>query len=258
MSPRCRTRGKRCGEHGYALLLVMFLASLMLLGAMTVGPNLLTQGRREREKEMIWRGEQYVRGIKLFYRKTGRFPSSIEDLVKPKTGIRFLRQAYTDPMNTQDGSWRLIYVGPGGQLLGSVKQRSGGLQFPAPAGAPKAAPGTQPGAQGAPAAGAPKEGSSTAASDARPDSTDFGRQHTLIGGNIIGVGSKVRRPSIIVYENGYKYSDWEFIWDPAKDAAAAGQSGMQTGAPIGQPIGTPPGQPARPGAPPNPPPRNPQ
>jgi len=39
----------------------------------------LTEGRREKEKEMIWRGKQYTRGVKLYYRKLGgfRLPSMI-------------------------------------------------------------------------------------------------------------------------------------------------------------------------------------
>src|SRR5260370_10922475 len=79
---------------------------------------------------MIWRGKQYVRGIKLFYRKNGRFPTSVDDLVKPKVGsLRFMRQAYKDPMNKEDGTWRLIYVGAAGQLIGSLKPRQN-LQLP--------------------------------------------------------------------------------------------------------------------------------
>src|SRR5258707_2731707 len=74
---------------------------------------------------MIWRGKQYVRGIKLYYRKTGRFPTSVDDLTKPKLGsLRFLRQAYPDPMNKADGAWRFIYVGPSGQLIGSLRHTS--------------------------------------------------------------------------------------------------------------------------------------
>ena len=54
--------------------------------------------------------------------RTGRFPTSLDDLTKPKMGsLRYLRQAYKDPMNKEDGSWRLIYVGPAGQLIGSLK-----------------------------------------------------------------------------------------------------------------------------------------
>src|SRR6266446_1985825 len=51
-------------ECGYALLMVMFIAALMMAAVMTVAPNILTQAKREKEEEMIWRGKQYVRGIK--------------------------------------------------------------------------------------------------------------------------------------------------------------------------------------------------
>ncbi|MEQ1472947.1 MAG: hypothetical protein ABLQ96_03945, partial [Candidatus Acidiferrum sp.] len=109
-------------ERGYALLMLMFFVALLLIGSMAAAPRILQQGKREKEKEMIWRGQQYVRGVKLYYRKMGRFPTSIDDLTKPKVGaLRFMRQAYKDPMNGGDGAWRLIYVGPAGQLIGSLK-----------------------------------------------------------------------------------------------------------------------------------------
>ena len=124
-----RTAGKR-GERGYALLVVIFLVTLLLVSTMVVAPNILTEGRREKEKEMIWRGKQYTRGVKLYYRKMGRFPTSLDDLTKPKIGsLRFMRQAYKDPMNKEDGSWRFIYVGAAGQLVGSLKPRQN-LQLP--------------------------------------------------------------------------------------------------------------------------------
>src|SRR5262245_43876047 len=148
-----KSRSRARHQQGFALVLVVFMATMLLLGAMLVAPNIRTEGQREKEKEMIWRGQQYVRGIKLHYRKTGRFPTSIDDLTKPKIGsLRFMRQAYKDPMNQQDGSWRFIYVGPAGQLIGSLKPPRQNLQFSqapgigTPAGA-LAAPGT-PGASG--------------------------------------------------------------------------------------------------------------
>src|ERR1700738_862020 len=109
-------------QAGYALMMVVFFTALLLIATMVAAPRLLLEGKREKEKEMIWRGHQYVRGVKLYFRKMGRFPTSIDDLTKPKTGsLRFMRQAYKDPMNGEDGSWRLIYVGPAGQLIGSLK-----------------------------------------------------------------------------------------------------------------------------------------
>jgi hypothetical protein len=127
-------------QSGYALLIVLFFTALLALSAMAVAPNILTEGKREKELEMIWRGKQYTRGVKMHYRKLGRFPTSLDDLTKPKTGtLRFMRQAYKDPTNKEDGEWRLIYVGPAGNLIGSLKppqnisvpQGGGGLGTPA-------------------------------------------------------------------------------------------------------------------------------
>ena len=112
---------QRRRESGYTLLMVVFLVAIMSITALAVAPNLLTQGRREKEEEMIWRGEQYQRAILLYYQKFGKYPTKIEDLTKQTNGVRFLRQAYPDPMNKEDGSWRFIYVGPNGQLIGSLR-----------------------------------------------------------------------------------------------------------------------------------------
>src|SRR5579871_3722108 len=112
---------RRDVQAGYTLLLVMFMVAVMLITAAAITPNLLTEGRREKEREMVWRGNQYVRAIGLYYKKFGKYPTRIEDLTRQTNGVRFLRQAYKDPMNKDDGSWRFIYVGPNGQLIGSLR-----------------------------------------------------------------------------------------------------------------------------------------
>ncbi len=119
--PRPRVR-RTAKQDGYAILLVSFMTMLMLMAAIVAAPSIRTERRREQEEEMIWRGKQYVHAIKLYYRKNGRFPTNLDDLTKPKNGsLRYLRQEYKDPMNKEDGKWRLIYVGPSGQLIGSTK-----------------------------------------------------------------------------------------------------------------------------------------
>jgi hypothetical protein len=279
---RIRIAGKR-GERGYALLVVLFLVTLLVLSTAAVAPNVLTEGKREKEKEMIWRGKQYTRGVKLYYRKMGRFPTSMDDLTKPKLGsLRFMRQQYKDPMNKEDGAWRLIYVGPGGQLIGSLKPPQQNLQLPGATGIGTPASAlngsnspAQPGGLGQqspggllPSASAANSGTNPVGATGTPVSADqgtpssngqgagLGETPTIIGGNIIGVGSKIDKPSIIVYEKAKKYMLFEFIWDPAKDRQIAGQPGMQTGQPIGQQIGQPAGQ--QPGQNPGKPPQNPQ
>jgi hypothetical protein len=271
---------KSRSQSGYAFLLVVFFTTLLLVSTMAIAPSILTNGRREKEEEMIWRGKQYVRGVKLYYRKMGRFPTSLDDLTKPQVGsLRFMRQAYKDPMNKEDGSWRFIYVGPSGQLIGSLKPQQNNLQLPgAPQGmgTPASALGSLNGQQGiggngfgtAAAPGATQQtqqpggasGTTTTTGTTSTDQSngtangqndpmanppaDTGLSSTIIGGNIIGVGSKVNERSLRVYEKAKNYKLFEFIWDPSKDAVAGGQPGMQTGnglggTPIGQPIANP-------------------
>src|SRR5579863_10291384 len=114
----------RASQKGYALLMAIFLVATMIVLATVVTPSILTEGRREREQEAIWRGNQYVRAIELYYRKNGRYPQTVDDLTKGNPGVHFLRKAYTDPTNSTDGSWRFIYVSPTGQLIGSVRFHS--------------------------------------------------------------------------------------------------------------------------------------
>jgi hypothetical protein len=258
-------------------LLVVFLTTLVLVSAMAISPSVLTNGKREKEEEMIWRGKQYVRGVKLYYRKMGRFPTSLDDLTKPQVGsLRFMRQAYKDPMNKQDGTWRLIYVGPAGQLVGSLKPQQNNLQLPGvqgmgtPAAALGSGFGTQQGVGGTSAAagatqvsqqpgGAPGTTTTTGAASTTDQANgtangqndpmanppaDSGFSSSIIGGNIIGVGSKVNEHSLRVYEKAKNYRLFEFIWDPTKDAMAGGQPGMQTGTGLGTPIGQPLANPA--------------
>jgi len=228
-------------EAGYALLMVVFMASVMLIVAMAAAPNIITQGRREKEEELIWRGEQYARAVRLYYHKNGRFPQSVQDLVKAKNEIRFLRKAYPDPMNP-DGSWRLIYVTASGQLVGSLKRRSV-LQMPGTPGQPGTAQLGQPGAQqpgttgggtqqgagdqlgpgGTPGTGGSGQHSGQPGAPTA-GGTALGPEGTVFGGNVIGVGSKVNRNSIRVYDGSANYREWEFMWDPSK-GAVAGQPG---------------------------------
>ena len=72
---------------------------------------------------MIWRGQQFVRAIRLYYRKTGHYPTNIAELKKGMPELNFLRYAaYRDPMkNDDEGAWRFIYVNAAGQIIGSVK-----------------------------------------------------------------------------------------------------------------------------------------
>jgi hypothetical protein len=287
-------RARRSGQQGYALVLVVFLLALAVIATATVAPNILVNGRREKEEEMIWRGKQYVRGIRQFVRYNQmhggvtKFPTSMDDLVKNKVGIRFMRQAYKDPVNTKDGTWRFIYVGPNGQLIGSLKshplgtgtgtQGSGGFGS-------IFGNNSQPGAGGAAGQGssfgnssfgnsstgnssfgnsafnnggvnsqangntvvaspAGQDAAAGTATDAQNGGDAAGDQMStpqaiqtadvttdIVGGNIIGVGSKVNQKSIIWYDKAKNYRQFEFIWDPSKEPVNGGANAGVVGIP---------------------------
>jgi type II secretory pathway pseudopilin PulG len=216
-------------QAGYSLLMVVFMVATILIMAAASAPNILTQGRREREEETVWRGEQYQRAIGLYFRKFGRYPTKIEDLTKQTNGVRFLRKAYKDPMNTQDGSWRFIYVGPNGQLIGSLRHTSllqGLLTAPPVPGASPFGAVSQPAPPpGAAAFGAGQPNSALGAPPGAPapnplESQPQPLEGATIGGNIIGVGSKVKQSSLRIYEGGDTYEQWEFIWNPNQQGQA--------------------------------------
>jgi hypothetical protein len=114
------TRARR-NQGGFVYLLALFAVILLVAGTLVVLEKGATEARRRREEEMIWRGNQYVRAIRMYYKKTGHYPQTLDDLNKGLPQLHFLRQPYKDPTNTADGSWRFIYINGAGQIIGSTK-----------------------------------------------------------------------------------------------------------------------------------------
>lgn len=304
-------------ESGYALLFALFMILAMLAGASVAMLNLKTQGQRLREEQMIWRGEQYKRAIRLYFHKTGHYPQTIDDLQKGLPDLHFLRQAYKDPMNTGDGTWRYIYVNPSGQIIGSVKyanlqqmalldqpggpQAAGipGLGTPASAlnqntssvtafsqitgptnASGQSAGGTTTGGDSSGQSGQPNlqnpqnpQAGQNPQPGQNPQQSGFGQQPggglglgpgpgqqgslfgplgqsgpggtgnpltdlkptgpvdgPVLGAFLTGVGSKVDKNSFKILKGAKKYKEWEFIWNPLEDQAAAAQQAIGQGA----------------------------
>jgi hypothetical protein len=229
--------------------MIMFFLALLVLSTVVAAPTVISSIQREKEAEMVWRGKQYVRGIRMYYMKMRRFPTSLDDLTQPKIGLRFMRQAYKDPMNTTDGSWRLIFIGPNGQLIGSLNNQtlgmlgmfgaggasgmqnrgllgSNGLSGGTLVGTGTNGPGTAVSATSSNAAASstgdtsssdPNNPNGGTADPGTPQSQGMMDSSNTIGGNIIGVGSKVNKKSFLWYQQAKNYRQFEFIWDPSKD-----------------------------------------
>lgn len=115
------------GQHGYALVSLLLVLSLLALFAMAAASNVRQQTQREREKEAIFRGEQVADAIRSYYRFRGAqgvnsLPTNIEQLLEgiPRgtKKLQILRvQAARDPLS-QSGEWKLI--GPTSQEFGSL------------------------------------------------------------------------------------------------------------------------------------------
>ena len=264
-------RAKRGGrDAGFAYLLALFMVLAVVVASQVALQNLATEGQRLREREMIWRGEQCARAIKLYFRKTGHYPQTMEDLQKGMPELHFLRAAaYNDPLNKDGGGdWRFIYVNATGQLIGSTRYANyqqmaimdmNGGKIPDQAVLPGAVSAASLGAgnsqqrqnpQGSQQpglSGASGQTSSGATGASQPGNPLAQLKPTgpvdgpVLGGFLTGVASKVDRPSVKVYKGGKKYLDWEFIWNPVEDNARAVQNGLTPQGPTpgqpGQPIG---------------------
>jgi hypothetical protein len=329
VTPQQRAVRKRCAktvrrgrsqEGGFAFLLALGLIVFVVAMSLVWLEQGATQHRRLVEEEAIWRGNQYARAVRLYFHKTGHYPQTLDDLEKGLPDLHFLRQAYKDPTNQADGSWRFIYVNAAGQIIGSTKYANlqqmalldaNGGQLPTIPGAP--------GQIGVPAASlgdsnnnlnsqpsqpslgggtgsdtsnqlgigttgnpqTPDGGQSPQPPDAQnPQSPNGqnpqnpqgsqnptagpigqnpqGNQNPLsplqtgqlgqggavtpaslaamaqlkptgpvdgpvLGAFLTGVASKQDAPSLKVYHGGKKYINWEFIWNPLEDQAAAMQ-----------------------------------
>jgi type II secretory pathway pseudopilin PulG len=269
-------------EEGYMLIAVMFMLAILLIAMSVAVPKISKQIQRDREVETMRRGKQYVRGIKMYYKKFGAYPTSVDALVQTNQ-IRFLRKKYIDPTTGKD-EWKLIHFGQnktqpmgffGQPLMGGT---TGGL--------PPGGPTGIPGAPGGPGIGSSNSNSSvfgsnsnTAASSptdssnptnpagTTPGGTDPSTGtgtdpnapggttgtgltgQTFGGGGIIGVTPGSPKQSILVYKKKTKYNEWEFFYDPRVEQMMQGGN-IGAGPNPSNPTGTnPPGTPGTTGGP---------
>jgi type II secretory pathway pseudopilin PulG len=164
------------------VVMMAVMAILLTVAVETVS----FQQRREKEEELIFRGNQVVEAIRLFRARNGRFPLNLGELVTAKP--RVLRKTWADPM-TGKPDWEPVFLGEEGETV------AGGST--GPPGTP--GPGETPGAQ-------PTPGQVTGPKP--PGGAKVGA--------IIGVHSRSCEESIKLYEGRSRYCDWKFYFDPNK------------------------------------------
>lgn len=114
-------------QAGFTYLGLMFAIAIAGIGLAGTGVLWQMESRREKEKELLFIGEEYRRAIGSYYEKTPggdkQYPEKLSDLLQDKrfpNPVRHLRRLYREPMMA-DGEWELIRQQ--GRILG-VASRS--------------------------------------------------------------------------------------------------------------------------------------
>ena len=185
-------------------MVALLVAMSVMAVAMTVAlPVWTTAARREKEAELVFRGEQYARAIALFQRKYGNaIPPNLDVLVNEK----FLRKKYKDPITGED--FQLLT--PGTPIPG---------QGPVPPGS--GAAGTGRAAQEA----ARRAEDIARRADEVARRVSASRSATPLGGSVIGVVSKSTERSLRLYNGRDRYSEWVFLGTQQSNQAGGGARG---------------------------------
>jgi type II secretory pathway pseudopilin PulG len=198
-----RAQETRASESGFAMAALLVAMAVMAVVMSVLLPVWHTLSVREKEEELMWRGQQYDRAIQLFRKKNAApGPPNVDALIRG----RFLRKKFKDPITNDDFEFVGVNAGQ-----------------PTMTGGPSA-PGA-PGAQRGPGASGMQQ--------QRPPSQPPRGFGQLIG----SVRSKSKKHSFREPDGATTYDQWQFSyvpWKPASDAVpqipgGQGMPGMSGG-----------------------------
>lgn len=121
------TAGRRGGflhcHKGLTLIGLIVVLAVLSLSAGIAGTDWSVLRQQEREKELLWRGEQYRRAIASYYERSDlgnskQYPPDLQALLEDGRGLvkrRHVRRLYDDPMTGSE--WQII-PGPAGGVMG--------------------------------------------------------------------------------------------------------------------------------------------
>ncbi|MCK4739733.1 MAG: type II secretion system protein [Deltaproteobacteria bacterium] len=98
------------GEKGITYLATIFAIAIISISLTATGSIWSTMAKKEREKELLFIGEQYKKAIASYYKWGRVYPRTLKDLLKdPRTPAvrRHIRKLYLDPM-TGEADWVLV------------------------------------------------------------------------------------------------------------------------------------------------------
>ena len=226
-------RHQRSSEAGYTLVMFVLVIAVMSIAMGVAVQTVSFQMQREREAELIFRGEQFIEAIRLYKIKYGRYPMQLKEIYEAKP--RVLRKKWKDPI-TDSENWGIVFLGQEG---GRPGQRGRQLAGPGAPGSAKDSGnrpiGTQtplgserqggarnqPGSRGA--GGESESGIDPQTGLPRSSFGDVGADRMM--GPIVGVYSTSCDESIKIYEGHTTYCEWRFIFRERRQQRGARRPG---------------------------------
>jgi type II secretory pathway pseudopilin PulG len=111
-SERSARQVHRSHQHGFTLLMVIFLVLVMGVSMGVAMENWRTSAIRAKEQELILVGRAYRDALRRYFQTYRSYPSTLETLLlDPRSQVpkRYLRKIYADPV-TGKVEWGLIVV----------------------------------------------------------------------------------------------------------------------------------------------------
>jgi len=103
-----RTGKLKRRQAGFTYLTILFAIAVAGVTLAKTGIDWSQANQREKERELLFVGDQYRQAIALFYERTPgvikRYPSRLEDLLSDtryNPPQRYLRRLYRDPVTNQ-------------------------------------------------------------------------------------------------------------------------------------------------------------
>lgn len=112
---RCRLASRR-SQCGVTYLVVLFLVALVGMGLAALGTVWTTDAQREKERELLFIGEQFGVALQRYYEASPAiktYPRRLEDLLEDRrhpAPRRYLRQIFVDPLTGQR-DWVVVMAG---------------------------------------------------------------------------------------------------------------------------------------------------
>ena len=120
---RANQAGRRAKQTGFTYLAILFVIAIGGIMLAQTGLNWSQDNQREKERELLFVGNEYRKAIALYYERTPgavkKYPAQLEDLLSDTRYVtvqRYLRKLYRDPMSGQS-QWGLV-MAPEGGIMG--------------------------------------------------------------------------------------------------------------------------------------------